>query len=142
MGAAEQVALLKERIAKLEAAPRQWLSVLRTELSAFDGLLPYGGLPLGHTVELLGEPASGRTSLALKAVGAVQKAHRLCAWVDGPQQLYFPAAAALGVDLASLLVVRPPKAQVFWTAQQLARSGAFCCVVLDLTSMGLRPSLS
>ena len=125
---------LRERIRQLQAAPRRALSVLRTGVDAVDALLPQGGLPLGHSVELCGEAASGRTSLALRAVAAAHRELRLCAWVDGPKELYPPAAAALGVDLERLLVVRPQAfAQRVWAAVQLARSGAFTAVVVDLT---------
>jgi hypothetical protein len=142
MSAAEQraagtgsvVEQLRERIRQLQAAPRRYLAVLRTGMEAVDALLPSGGFPLGEAVELCGEAASGRTSLALRAVAAAHREERLCAWVDGPRELYPPAAAALGVDLERLLVVRPqaPEQRV-WAAVQLARSGAFACVVLDLT---------
>ncbi|WP_244982161.1 ImuA family protein [Corallococcus exercitus] len=118
----------------MQAAPRRTLSVLRTGVDAVDALLPQGGLPLGASVELCGEAASGRTSLALRAVASAHRELRLCAWVDGPKELYPPAAAALGVDLERLLVVRPRAfAQRVWSTVQLARSGAFTAVVLDLT---------
>jgi hypothetical protein len=125
---------LRERIRQLQAAPRSYVATLRTGVEAFDGLLPAGGFPLGQAVELCGEAASGRTSLALRAVAAAHRERRLCAYVDGPGELYPPAAAAMGVDLERLLIVRPKAAdQLVWTAVQLARSGAFACVVLDLT---------
>ncbi|WP_426752401.1 ImuA family protein [Myxococcus sp. Y35] len=133
-GAGSVVEQLRERIRQLQAAPRRYLAVLRTGLAAVDALLPAGGLPLGQAVELCGEAASGRTSLALHAVAAAHREARLCAWVDGPRELYPPAAAALGVDLERLLIVRPKAPeQRIWAAVQLARSGAFACVVLDLT---------
>ena len=139
----DRVAQLRERIRALEAAPRQLLSVVRTGVAAFDGLLPQGGLPLGQAVELWGEAASGRTSLALRAAASAQRAGRLCAWVDGPAELYPPTAAALGVDLSALLMVRPrAPGQLVWAAQQLARSGAFACVVLDVTHTGVRLGLA
>lgn len=133
------VEMLRERIRQLKAAPRTYLSILRTGVGPLDAMLPAGGFPLGHAVELCGEAASGRTSVALRAVASAHAAGRLCAYVDGPGELYPPCAAALGVDLARLLVVRPRALkQVAWAALQLLRSGAFACVVLDLTHTGLR----
>jgi hypothetical protein len=89
---------------------------------------------LGQVVELWGEAASGRTSLALRAVASAHREGRLCAYVDGSGELYPPAAMAAGVDPARLLIVRPKTAeQLAWSAVQLVRSGAFACVVLDLT---------
>lgn len=125
---------LRERIRQLQAAPRSYVATLRTGVEAFDALLPSGGFPLGQAVELCGEAASGRTSLALRAVAAAHRERRLCAYVDGARELYPPAAAAMGVDLERLLIVRPKaQEQLVWAAVQLARSGAFACVVLDLT---------
>lgn len=136
------VAQLREQIRHLQAAPRQYLAALRTGVAAFDALFPEGGLPLGQGVELWGEAASGRTSLALRAVAAAGREQRLSAWVDGPRELYPPAAAALGADLERLLIVRPKApGQLVWTAVQLLRSGAFACVVLDLTHTGVRLGL-
>ena len=142
---------LRERIRQLQAAPRSYVATLRTGVEEVDALLPSGGFPLGQALELCGEVASGRTSLALRAVASAHRERRLCAWVDGPKELYPPAAAAMGVDLSRLLIVRPKQqSQLAWTAVQLARSGAFACVVLDLTqglgatgrSSGLRLSLA
>src|SRR5215470_4433434 len=132
---------LRERIRTLQAAPRQLLSVLRTGLPPLDGLLPGGGFPLGQVVELWGEPASGRTRLAFRAIAEAHRALRLAAWVDGPRTLYPPALPPLGVRLEQLLVVRPPEPrQLAWSALQLLRSGAFCAVVLDLTQASVRLS--
>lgn len=128
------VEMLRERIRRLQAAPRRYVATLRTGVEAFDELLPGGGLPLGQVVELWGEAASGRTSLGLRAVAAAHREGRLCAYVDGPWELYPPAAMAAGVDASRLLIVRPKTAeQLAWSAVQLVRSGAFACVVLDLT---------
>src|SRR5688500_14403453 len=125
---------LRERIRQLEAAPRSYVATLRTGVEEVDALLPSGGFPLGQALELCGEVASGRTSLALRAVASAHREGRLCAYVDGPGELYPPAAVAAGVDPTRLLIVRPKTAeQLAWSAVQLVRSGAFACVVLDLT---------
>jgi hypothetical protein len=130
---------LQDQIRKLQAAPRRYLSVLRTGLAPLDALLPSGGFVLGQAVELWGEAASGRTTLALKAVAAAHRESRLCAYIDGPLEFYPPAAVALGVDLRRLLWVRPTSSrQLVWAALQLLRSGMFAGVVLDLTRTSVR----
>jgi recombination protein RecA len=147
-GNAETVERLRARIQTLRAAPRTHLAVLRTGVAAVDALLPAGGFPLGQVVELWGSAASGRTRLALRAVAEAHRALRLAAYVDGPGELYPPALSALGVNPARLLWVRPAGAtaaaeqstQLGWAALQLLRSGAFVCVVLDLTHPGHRLS--
>lgn len=131
---------LRGRIRRLEAAPREGQPVLTTGVQPFDALFAGGGLPLGQTVELCGEAASGRTTLALRAIAAAQREGGLAAFVDGPGQLYAPAAVAQGVDLPRMLRVRLPEPErLLWTAVQLARSGAFRCVVLDPDGTGVRP---
>jgi len=136
---AETVERLRARIRALQAAPRTHLAVLRTGVAPVDALLPAGGFPLGEVVELWGSTASGRTRLALRAVAEAHRALRLAAYVDGPGELYPPALGALGVDAGRLFWVRPGSAaRAGWAALQLVRSGAFACVVLDLTHVGQR----
>jgi recombination protein RecA len=144
---AETVERLRARISSLQAAPRTHLAVLRTGVAAVDALLPAGGFPLGQVVELWGSAASGRTRLALRAVAEAHRALQLAAYVDGAGELYPPALSALGVNPARLLWVRPPgpssterhtSSHLGWAALQLLRSGAFSCVVLDLTHTGHR----
>jgi protein ImuA len=60
----------------------------------------------------------------------------LAAYVDGSGELYPPAAAALGVDLGRLLIVRPPGGGAgfrlaLWAAEALLGSGAFAAVAID-----------
>ncbi|MDP1829850.1 MAG: recombinase RecA [Archangium sp.] len=127
---------LREKIRKLEAQPRELVMALRTGVEALDA---FGAFRLGSGVELCGEEASGRTTIALSLVAAAGREKRLSAWVDGPSELYPPAAAAMGVSLERLLIARPKApGQLVWTAMQLLRSGAFTCVVLDVTHTGVQ----
>lgn len=81
--------------------------------------------------------------MALSLVASACREKRLAAWVDGPQELYPPAAVPMGVELKRLLVVRPPApGQLVWSAVQLLRSGAFTCVVLDVTHTGVQLSMT
>src|SRR5262249_59700210 len=83
------------------------VETLPTGCAALDQALG-GGLPRGRLVELSGAWSSGKGSLALSAAARVTASRRLCAYVDARAELYPPSAAALGVDLVRLLVVRPP----------------------------------
>lgn len=137
---AQVVAKLRRQIEALEAQPRTWLLALRTGVTELD---EWGVFRLGGGVELSGEEASGRTSLALSVVAAACREERLSAWVDGPSELYPPAALSYGVELERLLIVRPKApGQLVWSAVQLLRSGAFSCVVLDVTHTGVRLTLT
>ncbi len=61
----------------------------------------------------------------------------LAAFVDGRDELYPPAAVALGVDLGRLLIVRPPGGEeglrlALWACEALLGSGAFALVAIDV----------
>jgi hypothetical protein len=140
MGSTAVVEQLREKIRKLEAQPRELVMGLRSGFPELDAL---GVFRLGSGVELCGEEASGRTTVALSVVAAAGREKRLSAWVDGPSELYPPAAMARGVDLQRLLIARPKSSgQLVWTAMQLLRSGVFVCVVLDVMHTGLRLTMT
>ena len=75
---------LREKIRKLEAQPRELVMALRTGVTELDD---FGAFRLGTGVELCGEEASGRTTVALSLVAAAGREKRLSAWVDGPSEL-------------------------------------------------------
>jgi hypothetical protein len=102
-----------------------------------DGALPDGGLPRG-VVELACPAAlGGATSVALAAVRAAQArdARAWAAWIEPEATLHGPGVARAGVDLARLLVVRPPRADVARIAVKVAASKAFDVVVVDWDSL-------
>jgi recombination protein RecA len=125
-------AVLQE-LRKIVAAPTRAAgdTPLGTGCARLDSLLG-GGLPRGRLVEVAGPWSSGKTALVLGAVARVTGRRQLCAYIDGRGELYPPSAAALGVDLERLLVVRPPPRDVARAAEIVARSGAFPLVVIDL----------
>lgn len=137
--AAQLLEELRERIRHIERRPPRRAAFEATGLEAVDGLLPGGGFPRGALSEIQGEPGSGKTALCLSTMARSMRADGLAAFVDGRGELYPPAAAALGVDLARLLLVRPPAsggglgiATALWSAEVLLGSGAFEVVALDL----------
>jgi protein ImuA len=139
------IARLREEIRRIERAPGRREGRLACGLDGVDAALPGGGFPCGALTELSGGPASGKTAVALALVAALGP-EGLAAWVDGRGELYPPAAAARGVDLARLLVVRPPAAEprgrgsagtdvarpALWAAEALLASGAFAAVIVDV----------
>jgi RecA/RadA recombinase len=113
------------------AQPGDRAARLPTGSARFDALLQ-GGLPRGRVVELAGAWSSGKTALLFGAMAQLTRGKRLCAYIDGRGELYPPSAAALGVELERLLVVRPPAKGSPRAAEIVARSGAFPLVVMDL----------
>lgn len=96
----------------------------------------------GRLAELSGLGASAQLTLAFLLVREAQALGEPAAWISHRRSSFFPPdAAASGVDLARLPVVFVDGApQVARAAAQLARSGAFGLLVLDL--IGLAPELS
>jgi recombination protein RecA len=121
-----------------------------------DEILPDGGLPRGAVVELASPYGLARsTSIALAACASAQAEAKLrggegtagawCAWIEvAPEAsskgsaaplLFAPAAARAGVDLARLLVVRPPVEQLARVAARTAESRVFSVIVIDLVGV-------
>jgi protein ImuA len=99
------LARLRDEIRRLERRPDRRPGVVPCGLASVDEVLA-GGFPRGVLSELRGGPSSGKTAVALSLVAALH-GDELAAFVDGTGELYPPAAAALGVDLGRLLLVRP-----------------------------------
>jgi protein ImuA len=139
------LARLREEIRRIEHRPGRRDGVVASGLSQVDGVLPGGGFRRGAIAELCGGPASGKTAVALSVFAALSP-EELFAWVDAKGELYPPAAAARGVDLGRLLVVRPPLSPsgaapaavgppwraALWAAEALLASGAFGAVAIDV----------
>jgi recombination protein RecA len=88
----------------------------------------------GRLVELSAGRAPATLAAALWLVRDAQRLGETTAWVTPAAHCFHPPdAAALGVDLAALVVVRVPGvADVPCAADRLLRSGAFGLVVGDL----------
>jgi protein ImuA len=144
------LARLRDEIRRLERRPARRTGCVGCGRPEVDASLPGGGFPRGALSELAGGPASGKTAVALSLLAALGP-EDLFAWVDARGDLYPPAAAALGVDLARLLLVRPvagpvgeqamepsghaardPGLAALWAAEALLGSGAFAAVVIDV----------
>ena len=99
---------------------------------SLDLALGIGGLPKGRIVEIYGPEYSGKTTLALHVVAEAQKAGGEAAFIDAEHALDPVYAAALGVDIDSLLVSQPDNGeQALEIAEYLARSGALDVIVVD-----------
>jgi hypothetical protein len=139
------LAELKQSLRELQPQVELPLATLSCGWPAVDGLLG-GGLPRGRLTEVTGARSSGKTSLALAAAARASMTGQLVAWIDGPGELYPPVAAAEGVDLERLLIVKSgggPGNDAGLAAARageiVARSRAFGLVVLDLPARASFP---
>lgn len=106
--------------------------VISTGSIGLDMALGIGGLPRGRIIEIYGPESSGKTTLALHAVASAQANGGIAAFIDAEHALDPVYAAALGVDVDSLLVSQPDSGdQGLEIAEQLARSGALDIIVID-----------
>ena len=97
-----------------------------------DMALGVGGLPRGRIIEIYGPESSGKTTVALHAIASAQAAGGEAAFIDAEHALDPVYAAALGVDIDSLLVAQPDTGeQGLEIAEALVRSGAIDIVVVD-----------
>ncbi len=109
---------------QVEAIPTGSLSL--------DLALGIGGLPRGRIVEIFGPESSGKTTLALHCVAEGQKMGGNAAFIDVEHALDPVYAAALGVDVDSLLVSQPDTGeQALEITEALVRSNAIDVIVVD-----------
>ncbi len=99
---------------------------------SLDIALGIGGLPRGRIVEIYGPESSGKTTLSLHCIAEGQKNGGNVAFIDVEHALDPTYAAALGVDIDSLLVSQPDTGEdALEIAEALIRSGAIDVIVVD-----------
>jgi recombination protein RecA len=122
----------KGSIMKLGATAEEKVEAIPSGSLALDLALGVGGYPRGRVVEIFGPEASGKTTLALHAVAAVQRDSGTAAFIDAEHALDAGWARACGVDTDELLISQPDNAeQALEIADTLVRSGAVDLVVID-----------
>lgn len=106
--------------------------VLATGLEALDHALG-GGFPRGAITEILSAPGHDGDWLALRAMLAANGA---CAVLDHDGSFHPPGAAARGLDLARLLVVRETRRkQALWALERMAREPGLAVVLASLPGL-------
>ncbi len=108
------------------------VDAISTGSLSLDIALGIGGLPRGRIVEMYGPESSGKTTLALHCIAEGQKDGGTVAFIDVEHALDPVYAAALGVDVDSLLVSQPSTGeQALEITETLVRSGAIDVIVVD-----------
>ncbi|MBQ6430470.1 MAG: recombinase RecA [Oscillospiraceae bacterium] len=122
----------KGSVMRLGDKPEMNVDAIPTGSLALDAALGIGGLPRGRIVEIYGPESSGKTTLALHVVAEAQKRGGEVAFVDAEHALDPQYAAAIGVDIDSMLVSQPDFGeQALEITDALVRSGAIDVVVVD-----------
>ena len=108
------------------------IDVIPTGALTLDLALGVGGLPRGRVVEIFGQEASGKTTLALKVVANAQKTGGVAAYVDIEHAIDPAFAKLIGVNLDDLLISQPNSGEdALNIAETLVRSNAVDVVVID-----------
>jgi recombination protein RecA len=122
----------KGSVMRLGDQVRAPIEVIPTGSISLDVALGIGGLPRGRIVEIFGPESSGKTTVALHAVAAAQRAGGIAAFIDAEHALDPEYAKALGADTDALLVSQPDTGeQALEIADMLIRSGALDVIVID-----------
>ena len=122
----------KGAVMRLGDHPEMNVDSIPTGSLALDAALGIGGLPKGRIVEIYGPESSGKTTLALHVLAEAQKRGGEVAFVDAEHALDPIYAAAIGVDIDSMLVSQPDNGeQALDITEALVRSGAIDVVVVD-----------
>ena len=122
----------KGSVMKLGDESHNEIDVVSSGSLTLDIALGVGGLPKGRIIEVFGPESSGKTTIALQAVAAVQKAGGKAAFIDAEHALDPVYARALGVDTNELLLSQPDTGeQALEICEALVRSEAIGIVVID-----------
>ena len=122
----------KGAVMRLGDKPELVVDAIPTGSLALDAALGIGGVPKGRIIEIYGPESSGKTTLALHIVAQAQKHGGEVAFVDAEHALDPDYAAAIGVDIDSMLVSQPDTGeQALEITDALVRSGAVDVVVVD-----------
>jgi hypothetical protein len=125
------VQTLSEQMRQCETARRRSQeTTISTGFAALDRLLPGGGLHCGTLAEWIPRDGGGATTLALAVARNACGETGTLVVVDRRRTFYPLAAAACGIDLSRLLLVRPQHDRdETWAIDQALRSGGASAVL-------------
>jgi recombination protein RecA len=90
------------------------------------------GIPRGRVVEIYGNEASGKTTIALHCIASVQKQGGVAAFIDAEHALDPSWAKKIGVNLEELLISQPSYGEeALRIAEMLVKSNAVDLIVID-----------
>ena len=122
----------KGAVMRLGQSQAMQVDAIPTGSLSLDLALGIGGLPRGRIIEIYGPESSGKTTLSLHCIAQGQKNGGNVAFIDVEHALDPVYAAALGVDVDSLLVSQPDTGeQALEITESLVRSGAIDVIVVD-----------
>lgn len=108
------------------------VEVLPTGTLSLDAALGVGGFPKGRIIEIYGPEHSGKTSVCLDLVGAVQASGGYAAFIDAEHALDPAWAQTFGVTKEKTAIYQPSSGeQGLDMAIDMCKSGAFDIIIID-----------
>jgi len=121
-------------LVKLDGSNMEKTPMESSNIVGLDDILG-GGFGKGRIIEIYGPESSGKTTLALHAIAAVQSRDGLAAFIDAEHALDPIYARDLGVDVDNLWLSQPDNGeQALEIAEELVDSGAVSIIVIDSVS--------
>ncbi len=132
--------LLPPELARTLGASRSGVyKALPTGIETLD-LALQGGVPRGAVTEIFGEFGQGAWWLGLHLLAQVKD--KICALIEPAGTFFPPGAAALGVDLGRLLVIRESnRKQALWALERISHEkvvGATLAVMERMSELEVR----
>ena len=122
----------KGSIMRLGDSSHDKVDVCSSGCLSLDIALGVGGYPKGRIIEIYGPESSGKTTFALQAIAAHQKAGGRAAFIDAEHALDPVYARKLGVNIDELLLSQPDTGeQALEICDALVRSEAMSIIVID-----------
>lgn len=108
------------------------VDVIPTGSLSLDAALGIGGYPRGRIVEMLGNPSSGKTTLALHAISEAQKMGLGVLFIDAEHALDIGYAQQIGVSLDKFYISQPDHGeQALQLVDDAIREQEFGIIVVD-----------
>lgn len=121
----------KGSIMRLGETPHVHVETIPTGCLSLDYALG-SGIPRGRVIEIYGPESSGKTTLALHMIAAVQKNGGNAAFIDAEHALDPDYAKRIGVSTENLLLSQPDSGeQALEIVETLVRSNAVDIIIVD-----------
>lgn len=122
----------KGAIMKLGGLEHMEVEATSTGSLSLDIALGVGGYPKGRIIEIFGPESSGKTTFALEAIAACQRAGGRAAFIDAEHALDPVYSKNLGVNIDELLLSQPDTGeQALEIVDALVKSEAVNIIVID-----------
>lgn len=126
----EEGLLVIPRIANKTIGEKE--EVVSTGSDKINEMLDIGGLPFGRIVEIMGEEASGKSTLCFHIIAEAQRIGVECAYIDTEHSFDRKRAEQIGINFDNLAISQPMHAeQALDLLDYLVNNGRFKVIILD-----------